>query len=220
MAGANNTSKKNSTRKRKIVATTIPELKRSFDALEDSVSDILRSGGTPAQRVKKFQVEWRKIFGRPVDAKAAEAYLHVKSRKGTKAGKKTRKAGRYQKGGAAGGGTLAGAPLDFQTRPGVDGVHGSFPQYVSQGMSFYNTINQEGMFKDCGIVDITPKVPVSIGSNQAGGGVLADSLQSIISSRPFVSSAPPTFLQDAQDGWMGKSLGQSPSASQTQLKYM
>jgi len=196
---------KNQTRKRKVVAMTIPELKRSFDAVEEKVAEILKSGGTPAQRVKKFQVEWRKIFGRPVDAKAAEAYLQVKSRKGAKAFKKTRKAGRHQKGGAAG--TLAGAPLDYQTRPGIDGVHGSFPQYVSQGMSFYNTINQEGMFKDCGTQDITPKVPVDLGSNKVGGGMLT-------------STSPSTFLQDLQDNWLGKTLGQSPAADQTQLKYM
>ena len=75
------------TRKKKIVATTIPELKRSFDALEGEVQSIIRSTAAPAARVKKFQAAWRRIFGRPVEASAAAAYLQVKSRK---AHKKTR----------------------------------------------------------------------------------------------------------------------------------
>jgi hypothetical protein len=183
-------------RVKKHAPTTLPELKRSFDALEREVDTIL--GGAPGGRVKRFQEAWRRIFGRPVDAAAAEAYLAVKARR---APKKTRK---VQRGGMA--------PVDFTTRPGVDGSYGSFLPYVSQGLRFYDTINQEGMFKDCGIKDSTPAVPADMGSNKAilsGGG-----------ARPFPATVPATFTQDFQDAWLGRPTGASPAADQTKLAYL
>ena len=144
---------------------------------------------TSKQRVKKFQEVWRRIFGRPVDALAAEAYLKVKSR-----GKSRR-----QRGGSA----LAGAPLDFQTRPGVDGSHGSFLPYVASGLSFANTINQPGMFQSCGVANITPNVPADIGSNLVtkGGGFtqsVADAIFSL-TTRPMPSSMPTVGLAAMQE---------------------
>ncbi len=196
-------------RKAKAVATSIPELKRSFDALEHAVSTILSAPTSPKQRVKRFQEAWRRIFGRPVEATAAEAYLQVKSR-GHRG--KTRRA---QKGGAA---ALAGAPLDFQTRPGIDGVHGSFPGYVNAGLGFYNTINQDSLFKSCGVQDITPKVPVSIGSNefQKGGGILTTIGDAIFATtaRPISSSMPPSIASDLQNYLQGRPAMPSPAPEQ------
>jgi hypothetical protein len=188
---------------------SIPELKRSFDALDHAVDTIVRAKKSPAQQVKDFQAAWRRIFGRPVEAPAAEAFLQVKSRakKGTR---------RSQKGGAAA--ALAGAPLDFQTRPGVDGVHGSFPQYLTSGLSFYNTINQEGMAKGCGTENITPNIPIGMGSNKAllGGGVLGtlSDAATTLSNRPFGSSSPPSIGNDFQTYWQGRALGASPQPDQ------
>jgi hypothetical protein len=199
---------------------TIPELKRSFDSLESHVASILKM--PEAQRVRKFQEAWRSIFGRPVESSAAAAYLQVKERESGRAAgsaaSKTRKRGR---GGAqAGGAALAGAPLDFQLRPGVDGAHGSFPPYISSGFGFYNTVNQEAMFKDCGVQDITPKVPVSIGTNQVqGGGSLIGDALSAIAGRPFTSSSVPSIGKDFQDMWMGREVGPSPGPEQNRLQY-
>lgn len=181
---------------------TIPELKHSFDTLENEVRSILKM---PAQKqVSQFQGVWRKIFGRPVDTAAASAYLQVKSKE-SGASLKTRKS----KGG--GGSPLSGAPIDFQTRPGVDGVHGSFPAYISNGFSFYNTINQSAISKDCGVQDITPRIGVDMGSNKVGGGGLADALTTVI-SRPFTSDSPvPSVGKDLQDMWMGRPVGPSPA---------
>jgi hypothetical protein len=203
------------TRKKKSVPTTLPELKGSFDHLRKGCHEILRKTKETKQRIKQFQSLWKDIFHRPVDAMAAEAYLRVMEN-GVARGKtaKGRANTRKQKGGA-----LAGAPLDFQTRPGVDGVHGSFPQYLSGGLSFYNTINQDSMLKDCGIQDITPSVPASMGSNQAGGGLLSDAAF-LATTRPQSSSVPPTAIQDMQTAWSGKTLGASPLANQNQLKYI
>lgn len=205
-------SKKRQTKKRsRATLTTIPALKNSFDKLEKEVPTILRET-TTKQQVRKFQEVWKKIFGRPVEALAAEAYLQVKSKS---RGKFTRK----MKGGAA----LAGAPLDFQTRPGVDGVYGSFPEYVTSGLSFYNTINQDQLNKGVGLDMFEPTVPVDIGSNQVGGskkggGVLGDAAF-LAMTRPFSTTSPPSIMNDVQTSFQGRQLGHSPDASQNPLQY-
>ena len=203
--------RRNNTSSRKHRApVTIPQLKNSFDALEREVAVLLKSESNSKQRVRKFQGVWRKIFGRPVEAVAAEAYLQIKGASKERAG--TRKA---QKGGAA----LMGAPLDFQTRPGVDGVHGSFPQYLTSGLSFYNTINQDQLNKGVGLDAFDPKVPADLGSNQVGGGTLADATF-LATTRPADAISPPSLLNDLQTYALGRPLGASPNASQTTLKYM
>lgn len=197
-------------RKRRASTAIIPTLKHSFDVLEHEVAKIIREVDNPKQRVRKFQEVWKKIFGRPVEAVAAEAYLLVKAKGNTRG--KTRKA---QKGGAA----LAGAPLDFQTRPGVDGVHGSFPQYVTSGLSFYNTINQDQLNKGVGLSAFEPAVPADMGSNLAGGGALGDAAF-VALTRPASAVSPPSVINDIQTALQGRPLGASPDASQNHLKYM
>ena len=197
-------------RKRRASAAIIPSLKHSFDVLEHEVTKIIQEIDNSKQRVRKFQEVWKKIFGRPVEAVAAEAYLLVKA-KGRSRGK-TRKS---QRGGAA----LAGAPLDFQTRPGVDGVHGSFPQYVTSGLSFYNTINQDQLNKGVGLSAFEPAVPADMGSNLAGGGALGDAAFLAI-TRPAAATSPPSVINDLQTTLQGRPLGASPDASQNHLKYM
>ena len=203
----------NSTRKKRAAHMTLPELKSTFDQLRKNSQEILRGTKDTKQRIRKFQALWKELFHRPVDAMAAESYLRVME-KGRHS--QTRNAKKKQKGGA-----LSGAPLDFQTRPGVDGVHGSFPAYLTGGLSFYNTINQEGMFKDCGIQDITPAVPYTMGSNKAlvGGGILGDAAF-LATTRPVESSVPPSVIQDIQTVMQARNLGQSPRANQTSLKYI
>ena len=193
---------------------SLPELKGSFDRLRKGCHSILRGTKETKQRIKQFQTLWKEIFHRPVDAMAAEAYLRVMGSTVARGKTAKSKGTKRQKGGAA----LAGAPLDFQTRPGVDGAHGSFPQYLTNGLSFYNTINQEGMFKDCGVVDNTPAVPASLGSNKVGGGVLSDAAF-LATTRPQDSSVPPSAIQDIQTAWQGRALGASPQPNQNPLKY-
>jgi hypothetical protein len=194
--------------------TTLVELKSVFDRVRKGALSIIKGTPEKKQRIKKLQALLREHFHHPVQPMAAEAYLHVIEKgMGTKRGTRRRK----QKGGMA--------PLDFQTRPGIDGVHGSFPQYLTGGLSFYNTINKEGMFQDCGKVDITPAVPVSIGSNQAGGAgvsmgtVLSDAI-SLGMTRPFTSTSPSSVGQDIQTISQGRDLPASPRADQNPLKYI
>ena len=192
-----------------MVSSIQPSLKHSFDVLEHEVANIIKAGHDPKKRIREFQAIWRKIFGRPVEAVAAEAYLQVKMKSNTV--KRTRK----QKGGAA----ISGAPVDFQTRPGVDGVHGSFPPYLTSGLSFYNTINQDQLNKGVGLSAFDPAVPASLGSNQAGGAALYDAAF-LATTRPAVPSSPPSVIDDLQTWTQGRPLGASPDPAQNHLKYM
>lgn len=195
------------TTKRRKTVTTLPELKGIFTSLRKGTLDILRSSSSTKERITKFKKLWFTLMHSPVEPVAAEAYLRVMETGSSR--KNTRKA---QKGGAAAG--VSGAPLDFQTRPGIDGVYGSFPQYQTGGLSFYDTINKQGMFQECGKVDITPVVPESIGTNkvQGGGGVLdvlSDAV-SLATTRPFVAQAVPSIGQTAVASLHGMPLPPSP----------
>lgn len=186
-------------------AMSIPELKAAFDSLHAGTTDLLRAGKSQEETTKEFQSLWKSIFHRPVTKEAAEAYLKMKRfANGPGRNNKTRRSSR-QLGGA---GALSGAPLDYVTRPGVDGPYGHFPGYVSGGLSFYNQINQEGMFQECGTKDITPRVPELIGSNrvgaQAGGGPAAD--------------VPGTVWKNISSYWQGKPLPPGPAPEQKALQ--
>lgn len=196
------------TRKSKSTAMRIPELKMAFDGLNSKIAALLKEGLTEKEQVSKVQSIWKSIFHRPVSAQAAEAYLKLKgSTKGRKGKGKTKKAQR--------GGGLAGAPLDYMTRPGVDGVHGHFPAYQTAGLQAYDSINQRGMFQECGTKDFTASVPASIGSGQVGGGTISDSVGAVTSIH---SASPPGVLNDTVTWWQGKPLGASPATYQSALK--
>ncbi len=160
------------TRKHSSKALTIPQLRKSFDHIDSWVESHL-SKKTLKDLVPAFQAEWKKTFHHDVNAKAAEAYLAIKHRSGSK---KTKK----QRGGAA---PLAGAPLDYMTRQGVYGVYGNFPQYVSSGLSFYNQINQDSLTAACGTENITPKLPADMGSNEVQKGGRKKSRKSLKKGR-------------------------------------
>jgi hypothetical protein len=208
MVGSSRSNKKSarSTRKRSS-RENIPSIKNSFDVLEKEVEEIIRDTQDTKQRVRKFQQVWRKIFGRPVEGIAAEAYLQVKMKTTTRR--------KSQKGGSA----LAGAPLDYQTRPGIDGVHGSFPQYVSSGLGFYDTINQDQLNKGVGLSAFDPAVPADMGSNKVGGGAATDAAYLTL-TRPFSAVSPPSITNDIQTTLQGRAVGPPADASINPLKYV
>lgn len=202
--------KQSKTRRIKKGVMTIPQLRKAFDHIETFTSSLLQKTADAKQRRVAFQKEWKKTFHRSVDDKAADAYLNFEATKGKKG--KTKK----QRGGA----TLAGAPLDYSTRPGIEGVYGSFPAYVSSGLAFYNDINKQAPVAGCGVENTTPKVPISIGSNevqkggkrktrktkrQGGGGAFPSisEFAQALSFRPIASSIPPTTAYNVQMAYKG-----------------
>ena len=128
------------TRKQKRDYMTIPQLRKSFDHIESFTAKLLATTKNPNERRKSFQKEWLRTFHRTVDDKAADSYLSFELKKGKKG---TRK----QKGGMA--------PLDYSLKPGIDGVHGVFPAYITSGFDTYNKINQDSFATQCGKEDMT-----------------------------------------------------------------
>lgn len=193
------------TRKQKHSTMTIPHLRKAFDHIESFTNALVRREKDPKRRRKAFQEEWRKTFHRTVDDKAADAYLKFESKKGKKGS--TRK----QRGGAA----LGGAPLDYSTRPGVYGVYGEFPEYISNGFVFGNAINKMGIQEGCNSSAEAAKFQApytgfgaaSLMSQKGGkrksrrtrrslrGGAFPSisEFASAVSFRPLQASAPPTM---------------------------
>jgi hypothetical protein len=219
------------TRKRKQGLMTIPQLRKAFDHIETKTRDILEKYSDKKSRREAFQAEWKKVFHRDVDEKAADAYLDfsAKKRHKHKHGKTRR-----MRGGAS---ALAGAPLDYSTRPGIYGPYGVFPAYVSSGLSFYNDINKDSLTEQCGKENITPKIPIDIGSNavsqkggrsrrrktrkQRGAGFPSISeFASAVSMRPFEATVPTSPVYDAQMVFKGQNLPASPSPVTAQPGYM
>jgi len=127
------------TRKHTKSSMTIPQLRKAFDHIEGYANSLVRRESDVKKCRKAFQQEWMRVFHRSLDDKAADAYLHFEAKKGK------RKGTRKMKGGAA----LAGAPLDYSTRPGIYGVYGEFPEYISSGFSFGNSINKMAIQEGC-----------------------------------------------------------------------
>lgn len=129
------------TKKQKSSMMTIPQLRKAFDHIEVYTAGLLGREKDMKKRRKAFQEEWMKVFHRSVDDKSADAYLQFEAKKNKK-GSKTRK----MRGGAA----LSGAPLDYSTRPGIYGVYGNFPEYISNGFAtFGNATNKMAIQESC-----------------------------------------------------------------------
>jgi hypothetical protein len=205
-------AKAKTTRKasKSLKALTIPQLRKSFDHIDQWVNSHITK--PTKQLVPAFQAEWKKVFGRVVEAAAAAAYLDLKRSKG-----KTRRVGRPlgQKGGAA---ALAGAPLDYTTHQGSYGVYGQFPAYQTAGLA----PPADSFSASCGNGELKTVIPPGMGSNevqkggrlgrpkgstrkkQRGGdlfsGAAASAMSSLttIANRPFFASSPPTAAYTAQ----------------------
>jgi HAMP domain-containing protein len=191
-------TRKNNTNKNIKKSFSIPEIKQCFDSLSKETHRILQKGETTSLQVKEFQKVFKSLFHHPVSTESAETYLGVQRLLASKrVSRKTRK----MKGGASV--VAQGAPIDSITQPGISGVHGSFPAYQSQGLAFYDIINKQGMYQECGTKDITPQIGSSMGSNRAqSGGKLSD-VAHLAEYSPISSSSPPSMLQGVTDSLKG-----------------
>lgn len=207
------------TRKQKKAPMSIPQLRKAFDHIESVTAQILSRESDTSKRRKAFQAEWMKVFHRPVDDKAADAYLQFESKHKHK---KTLKR-KGQRGGAA----LAGAPLDSSTRPGIYGVYGEFPQYISGGFAtFGDATNKMAIQEDCNSAAAAAKFQApytgfgaaSLAQQGGGkksrkskkgktrkmrGGANWGEFASAMTLRPLTASAPPSQLYTTMMEWRG-----------------
>ena len=179
---ARKTRNAKSNAKGKAKTMTISTLRKSFEHIDAFVHS--KAGKlSDAEMVVAFQKEWKKCFGKAINADKAKEYLVVVK------GHKEHKGHKGQRGGSA--------PLNYDMRPGGGGP--SVPPYVQSGFGFANRDSGcAGGAKD----NLLPSVvPARMGSNlvggrrnrktrrkQAGGATIFPSLSTAVAefmTRPF-----------------------------------
>lgn len=225
---------------RKAAFQTIPEIRRSFDYIDEFVHHRIASGTPKDQLVKEVQREWFRVFSKRLEKKNATAFVehHMKvaPRRGLRV---TRKQGKHSKKHQRGG---VAPVMDPTTQPGrylasglpptpagqyplangATSAYGSLTAYINKGFQVPEIAAASDPVK--GQATWPSPGPTS-GSNriQGGGrslrakrrgGSLAGSLLTQAFTRPFPSEAPPSLGQDAQTTWYGNAIG--PSSDQIQ----
>ena len=162
----------------------LKKLRSSFDHMDKFVNNLkAKSKHSFSDAVSEYRAEWQRVFKREISPADAASYL--KFRFGIK-GKTAMTRRRKMRGGALPL-PLAGAPLDYTTRAGVNGVYGNFPSYQQEGLDRYYG---SALSADCGKPNGFP----TDGSNaqaQVGGGII-DGLM-----RPIAGTTPPSVIQNA-----------------------
>jgi hypothetical protein len=198
--GKSNTRKKINTKKAHVM--TVPQLRKAFEQIDADTKKILSKHPINDESVKSFQKTWKQVFHKDIDGVTAKSYLDLQTKIVKKGGARSRKTRKSKQSGGV-------SPVDYTLRPGIDGTHGNYLPYVSSGLSFYDNINQIAMDQDCGKIDITPQIDASMGSNEFMKGG---------SARLIGATIPPSLLQDTQDYYLGKPLGDSPSLLNTKYR--
>jgi len=212
---------------------SIPELRRSFEHIEEYVDNKIQSNELKEQIVKDLKKEWKKTFLKDLDNKSAYAFVNDRMDHKQKRIRKITVGGEV------------GAPLDYTTRAGiylapgqipVDGhlplsdgksTFGSFVDYVSKG--FWNPEPGQSYDPVQGQVRFPTLTPVGMGDNTVhfskGGSHKVSSHKGSshkVSSHKgsshkngrksgrktrrggkFPASVPASVLQDMQDKWNG-----------------
>ena len=193
-------TRKGRTHKRHTAALTIPQLRKSLEHME-SYSDKLAGTKPASQAAKLFASEWKRVFGKTLSPKDAEAYLSKKMKNGKY--KKTRK--------HRGGAMLTGAPLDHITRAGgyTQPSDSSYPPLVAKG--FWTP--QPAILQDSETQQgVIPNPTTGSNKAMAGGGILSNLASPFVAAsfRPYVAENPVTSLQSMGSSFKGLPAGPGP----------
>ena len=157
----------------------LKKLRAAFGSMEKFVSGLKeKSKHSFSDAVSDYRDEWRRVFKRDISPADAAAYL--KFRFGLKGKKALTRRTKKMRGGSHVP-ALAGAPLDYQLRAGVNGAYGNFPTYQTQGLDRYYG---SALTADCGKPNSFP----TDGSAASQKGGSWDAL-----FRPIVAAAPPSL---------------------------
>ena len=161
----------------------LKKLRSAFDHMEKVVNKLKpKAKGSFQDAVSEYRAEWQKVFKR--DISPAEAASYLKFRFGLKGNAAMTRRTRKMQGGAL---PIGGAPLDYSTRAGVNGVYGNFPSYQQEGLDRYYS---NSLSADCGKTNGFPTD--GSGASQVGGGWLDGLL------RPVQATVPANTLEMAQ----------------------
>jgi hypothetical protein len=163
---------------------SIPELRRSFEHIEDYVDKKIALRESKEQLVKDLRKEWSRVFLKELDKKSADAFVTERLSKASTRRHKTLR--RHGGAGAQLANTytpIAGAPNDYTTRAGIylapgqipdkaghlplsDGSKsnfGSYVQYVDKG--FWNPEPGQSYDPVPGQTRFPTSTPVGMGDN-------------------------------------------------------
>lgn len=232
------TRKHYSSKNKKKGIYSIPELRRSFDHIEEIVDSKIANGQSKDSIVRDLRKEWSRVFFKDLDKKSAEAFVNVRLSK--KKSSKHRTIRRH------GGAALSGAPASFvPNQPTQQGLYlapgqipdkaghlplsdggkstfGSFVQYVSKG--FWNPEPGQSYDPVPGQTRFVTSVPVGMGTNTvhfktSGGNRKTRKLRRGGANLLFQSSIPPGNFQNLNDAFKGKLVGPSPDQVQRIPQY-
>jgi hypothetical protein len=180
MAKSHTRKVRSSTKKSRSSHMGLKKLRSSFDHMEKFVEHLRpKAKHSFSDAVSAYKTEWHRVFKKEISPADASSYL--KFRFGLK-GKKDMTRRSHMRGGSLGGAPLAGAPLDYSLRAGVNGTYGQFPTYQQQGLDRYYG---SALSADCGKPNGFPTDGSA--ATQKGGGMI-DGL-----FRPLLSSNPPNI---------------------------
>jgi hypothetical protein len=206
---------------------SIPELRRSFEHIEDFLIKKINVDNSHSNIIKDFQKEWKKVFHKEIDKKSAEAYVDHVIIQAKSATRSLRNKTQKHKGGSN---PVAGAPLNYTVRAGLYPAPGQIPpnaygdilEYVSKG--FWNPEQGHSYDPVPGQTHYVTSVPKGMGDNTVhftakGGKRLTRKLRKSGGTRLIPASVPASILQDAQDIFLGKQVGSSPDQTERQANY-
>jgi hypothetical protein len=167
---------------------SIPELRRSFEHIEEFVDNKIHAKKSKDEIVKDLKKEWKRVFLKDLDKKSAEAFVSERMASNRNKGHSSRHKTLRRRGGAGAqlantATPIAGAPNDYTTRAGIylapgqipdkaghlplsDGsksAFGSFVQYVDKG--FWNPEPGQSYDPVPGQTRFPTSVPVGMGDN-------------------------------------------------------
>jgi hypothetical protein len=218
---------------------SIPELRRSFEHIEEYVDSRIAAREAKAQIVKDLRKEWSRVFLKELDKASAEAFVNNRMNHVHK--QSTRRRTARHSGGAAT--PLAGAPNDYTTRQGMylapgqipdakghlplsDGSpskFGSFVQYVDKGFGVSVPEIAQNSDPVQGQTRFPTSPPMGMGDNtvhfKASGGKRGKTRKTRRGGALGISRNPPDIISDLHRMWKGQEVGPSPSQYQRPPTY-
>jgi hypothetical protein len=192
---------------------SIPQLRKSFHAVESFLSTKLRNGSNKTEDVvKSFRKEWQRHFRKNLSVNAARSYInHMRDKLSQRGGSSNQ---------------LSGAALDMTTRPGVYGPYGNFLDYVNKG--FQVGVPEPGIQQECGVKDFTPNISSTISQRagarktrknrkQRGGLNPLTGAPFAAEFRPFVAQNPVSIQASIQNNF--KALPSPPSGDPSDIAF-
>lgn len=231
--------RKSHSRSRPTAIQTIPELRLSFDYMDEFVKHRIQEGVSKEQLVKEVQREWSRVFSKPLQKKNATAFVVSRMDRMSKR-RSLRGTRKRTRGGVA-------PFMDPTTQPGLylasgkppteggqfplanaaQSAYGSLYSYLAKGFQpppeIADTVKGQNPYPTSAPNTTNQVAPSMKGGRRrrlhGGSSSLIGSLYQQFTSRPIPSSAPPNIGQDAQTSWYGRAIGPSPDQVQRIPNY-